>query len=113
MRRFVAGMFRVSPGAAYLQQLTDYALRTPPGAAAALVNYQVPRTFWRDALYSVRKPVLYVVRPRFAAQAANVEAHDPYAEVSVFETAGHALFVDEAGRFDTLMESFIKRRVWP
>lgn len=113
MRRFVSGMFRTPPGAAYLQQLTEYALRTPASAAAQLSNYQVPRTFWRDALYTVRKPVLYVVRPRFAEQAANVEAHDPLAEISVFATAGHALFVDEAGRFNALMESFIRRRVWP
>lgn len=113
MERFVAGMFRRPPGAAYLQQLTDTALRTPPGAAAQLLNYQVPRSFWRDAVYSVRKPVLYVVRPRFAAQAANLAANDPVAETAVFETAGHALFVDEAARFNSLLDSFIRRRVWP
>ena len=113
MRRFVAGMFRVYPGEAYLSQLTETALRTPARAAAQLSNYAVPRTFWRDALYSVRKPVLYVVRPRFAGQAGNVAARDKVAETAVFETAGHALFVDEAGRFDALMESFIRRRVWP
>ena len=113
MRRFVAGMFRTPPGPDYLRQLTDYALRTPPGPAAQLVNYQVPRSFWRDALYSVRKPVLYVVRPRFAAQAANVESNDPLAEISVFPTARHALFVDQAARFNALLDSFIRRRVWP
>ena len=113
MRRFVAGMFRLSPGPAYLEQLTTTALRTPPDAAAALLNYPVPRSFWRDAVYSVRKPVLYVVRPRFAAQAANLAANDPVAETAVFETAGHALFVDEAARFNALMDGFIRRRVWP
>ena len=113
MRRFVAGMFRTAPGPAYLQQLTETAMRTPAFAAAELLNYRVPRTFWREALYSVHKPVLYVVRPRFAAQAANLAANDRYAETAVFETAGHALFVDEAGRFDALVNGFIQRRVWP
>ena len=113
MRRFVASMFRRPPGGAYLDQLTDTALRTPPGPAAQLLNYQVPRSFWRDAVYSVRKPVLYVVRPRFAAQAANLAANDPLAETAVFESAGHALFVDEAARFNNLMSDFIRRRVWP
>lgn len=113
MRRFVAGMFRVSPGAAYLAALTEASLRMPPDAAAALVNYPVPRSYWRDAIYSVRRPILYVVRPRFAAQAGNLAAHDPMAETAVFDEAGHALFVDEAGRFNALMENFIRRRVWP
>ena len=113
MRRFVVSMFRNSPGEAYLERLTEAALRTPPEAAAALSNYAVPRSYWREAIYSVRKPILYVVRPRFAGQAGNLVAHDPMAEASVFETAGHALFVDEAARFNALMDSFIRRRVWP
>ena len=113
MRRFVASMFRSTPGVAYLERLTDTALRTPPDAAAQLSSYPVPRTFWRDAVYSVRKPILYVVRPRFGAQAGNLAARHPLAETTVFETAGHALFVDEPGRFDQLLQSFIKRRVWP
>ena len=113
MRRFVAGMFRSSPGPAYLDRLTETALRTPPEAAAALGNYGVPRTYWREAVYSTQKPVLYVVRPRFAAQANNLAARHPTAETALFETAGHALFVDEAARFNTLLDSFIRRRVYP
>ena len=113
MRRFVRGMFRQNPGEEYLERLTDAALRTPPEAAAALSNYGIPRTYWRDAIYSVARPILYVVRPRFAEQAANLAAHDPLAETVDFATAGHALFVDEAARFDALLADFIARRVWP
>ena len=113
MRRFVRGMFRSSPGEDYLERLTETALRTPPEASAQLLNYGVPRTYWRDAVLSMRKPILYVVRPRLAAQAANLEMHQPLAETALFESAGHALFVDEPGRFNTLMQDFIRRRVWP
>ena len=113
MRRFVRGMFARSPGQAYLERLTEDALRTPPEVAAALSNYGVPRTYWRNAIYSVARPILYVVRPRFAAQAANLAANDPLAETATFATAGHALFVDEAARFDALLAEFIRRRVWP
>ncbi len=112
MRRFVRGMFTINPGEAYLERLTEAALRTPPEAAAALGNYAVPRTFWKQAVYSVQKPVLYVVRPRFAAQAANLAAKDPFAETALFQSAGHALFVDDAARFDALLADFIRRRVW-
>ena len=113
MRAFVRGMFHRPPGEAYLERLTEAALRTPPDASAQLLNYRVPRSYWRDAVLSVQKPVLYVVRPRFAAQAENLQAHHPLAETAVFESAGHALFVDEAARFDALVQDFIRRRVWP
>jgi non-heme chloroperoxidase len=54
-----------------------------------------------------------VVRPRFRGQAENLAAKHPTAETAVFETAGHALFVDEAARFNALLDSFIRRRIWP
>ncbi len=113
MRRFVAGMFRRSPGAAYLERLTEAALRTPPEAAARLGSYGAPQSYWREAVYGVRKPILYAVRPRFAGQAENLAAKHPGAEAALFPQAGHALFVDEAGRFNGLMEAFIRQRVWP
>lgn len=113
MRQFVRGMFARSPGEAYLERLTEDALRTPPEVAAALSSYPAPRSYWRDTVYSVVQPILYVVRPRFAAQAANLAAKDPIAETAEFATAGHALFVDEPARFNALLADFIRRRVWP
>ena len=109
---FVRGMFSRSPGEAYLERLTLDALRTPPAVAAALGNYAVERSFWRDAVYSVKRPILYIVRQRFAAQAANLAAKDPFAETALFETAGHALFVDDAAKFDALLLDFVLTRVW-
>ncbi len=113
MRRFVQGMFRSAPGEAYLERLTETALRMPREAAAQIASYPVPRSYWRDAIYSVRKPILYIVRPRFAGQASNLAARHPTAESAVFNEAGHALFVDEPARFDGLLQAFIRRRVWP
>ncbi len=113
VRRFVRGMFDRMPGAGYLERLSEAALRTPPSAAAQLLAYPVPRTYWRDALYAAGVPVLYVVRPRLAAQAGNLAAHDPEAESVVMQGVGHALFVDDAPRFDALVRDFLRRRIWP
>lgn len=113
MRRFVASMFRSAPDPEYLRRLTEAALRTPAQAAAALGNYAVPRTYWRDAVYSTSRPVLYVVRPKFEAQAMNFAARAPQGETALFAQAGHALFVDEPERFNALVIDFIHRRVWP
>ena len=98
---------------AYLDRLTEAALRTPEPAARALLSYPVPRSYWREAVYAARVPVLYVVRPRFAAQAANLRRNRPDTETAVFRDAGHALFVDDAARFNALMQDFIRRHVWP
>jgi non-heme chloroperoxidase len=113
VRDFVRGMFRTRQSPAYLDRLTAAALRTPEPAARALLSYPVPRTYWRQAVYAARVPVLYVVRPGLAGQAANLQRNRPDTETAVFRDAGHALFVDDAARFNALMLGFIRQRVWP
>jgi microsomal epoxide hydrolase len=114
MHRFVAGMFLHRPSEAYLDRLTEATLHTPEAASRALLAYPEPRTYWRDALYSTQKPVLYVVRPGWLAeQAANLAHNRPGTQIAVFQDAGHALFVDEAARFNALLAGFITRTVWP
>jgi non-heme chloroperoxidase len=111
MARFVRGMFRFPHGEAYLDALTRASLRTPPEVAALLLNYPVPRSYWRDAVLSVRKPLLYVVTPRFAGQAQSLAADNPTAETAVVDGLGHALFVDDAAGFNALLGNFLTRRV--
>jgi non-heme chloroperoxidase len=113
MRQFVLGMFRHPQNPAWLDRLTQATLRLPEADCRALLSYPVPRSYWREAIYSTAKPVLYVVRPGFAAQAANLQRNRPNTETAVFADAGHALFIDDAVRFNTLMAGFIHRRVWP
>jgi non-heme chloroperoxidase len=113
MRRFVDGMFDRPQPAAWLARLTATALRTPPAAARALLSYPVPRSYWKEAVYSTSKPVLYVVRPHLAGQAANLQAHRPNTESVVLRGVGHALFVDDPARFDALLQGFIHSRIWP
>ena len=110
--RFVRTMFHVPQPATYLNRLTEASLRTPEPACRALLAYPVPRAYWREALYATDRPLLYVVRPLFAAQAANVQRMRPNTEAVVFPNAGHALFVDEPGRFNAVVEGFIRERVW-
>lgn len=113
MRRFVQAMFHHAPGEAYLRRLTAATLHTPEAASRALLAYAEPRSYWRDAVYSTRKPVLYAVRPVWQAQAENLRRNRPGTEIAVFPDAGHALFVDDAARFDALLRRFIQERVWP
>ena len=113
MRRFVEGMFRRPQPAAYLERLTQATLHTPQAACRELLSYPVPRSYWRDAIYSTAKPVLYAVRPGFAAQAENLQRNRPNTEIALFTDAGHALFIDDAARFNALMAGFLQQWVWP
>jgi microsomal epoxide hydrolase len=113
MSRFVASMFRHKPPSSWLERLVEACLHTPPAAAAALLAYPVPRSFWKEAVYSTARPLLYVVRPVWAGQAANLAAHRANVETVIMDGVGHALFVDDPARFDRVVEAFIRSRVWP
>ena len=113
VRAFVRSMFHRPRPAAYLDRLTDAALRTPEQASRLLLAYPVPRSYWREAVYATKVPVLYAVRPRWVAQGENLVRNRPDTEMEVFPDAGHALFVDEAARFDSMTEQFLRRRIWP
>jgi non-heme chloroperoxidase len=113
MHNFIRGMFHQPQIPAFLDQLTQAALRTPEPAARALLSYPVPRSYWREAVYAAHVPVLYVVRPGLSGQAANLQRNRPNTETEVFSDAGHALFVDDAARFNVLMAAFIHRYIWP
>jgi microsomal epoxide hydrolase len=112
MRAFVLSMFRTPQPPAYIDRLTEATMHTPPRAAAALLAYPVPRSFWKEAIYSTDKPVLYLVTPHFEGQAGNLAAHHPGAESVVLRGVGHAMFVDDPARFDGLVQDFVRRRLW-
>ncbi|WP_158743775.1 alpha/beta fold hydrolase [Acidisphaera sp. L21] len=111
MARFVRSMFHRPQDETYLDQLTETALRTPPNAAASLLSYPVPRTYWRDAIYTVRKPILYIVTPRLAAQAENLQARHTNVRTDVYSDSGHALFIDDGNRFNTELLDFLRTAV--
>ena len=71
------------------------------------LTFKQTREYWRDAVYATAKPVLYVVTPRLQGQADNLQRKRPATRTEVFENAGHALFVDEPQRFNTLMDEFL------
>lgn len=109
---FVAGLFARDPGADYRARLTAQALRMAPEQEQALLAYDVPREVWRDAVHATERPVLYVIRPRWRAQGEALTAARPNARVALFESAGHALFVDEPERFNALLTDFLDRADW-
>jgi len=111
MRAFVTGMFHTQQSPAYINRLTQATLRLPEADARALLAYPVPRSYWRDAIMSTFKPVLYIVRPHLAGQAQNLLIDRPNTQIAIFPTAGHALFVDAAPRFNALLSAFLRTQI--
>jgi non-heme chloroperoxidase len=113
MRDFVASMYRTPQDAAYLDGIAREAQRMPVEASIKLLSYPRPREFWRQSLYATHRPVFYAVTPRLRAQAEAVAARHPAPMTSIYEDAGHALFVDRADRFnDELLQFITKKALW-
>jgi non-heme chloroperoxidase len=110
VRGFCAAMFRTPREPAYLDALARDAQRMGVEDSIRLLSYPRPREFWRETLYGTRRPILYAVRPNFRTQAALLAQRHPSAEVDIYESAGHALFVDEAARFNAATDRFLRQR---
>jgi microsomal epoxide hydrolase len=110
MRGFVASMYRTPQSPEYLDRLARDSQRMAVEDSIKLLSYPRPREFWRETLYAARRPVLYAVTPRFRGQAEQVAQRHPAAEIDIYEAAGHALFVDEAARFNASLERFMTQR---
>jgi non-heme chloroperoxidase len=106
---FVRGMYRRDHSDAYLNGVVEQALRTPTDAAAALI-VATARNDFRATLPRIRRPVLVTATtgspwdPIYEEMAGAL----PDAQLEWFAGAGHALFVDEAERFNTLLDRFLE-----
>lgn len=103
---FVRAIFKNPLSAAAAGAMVDGAKRMSLDQSIALLSYPFPRTHWKEIAHAFTKPLLYVVTPQFAEQAANLHNNRPGTEVEVFKDAGHALFVDEPERFNALIRRF-------
>ena len=109
LNEFVRAIFKTPRSESEVSALVAGALQMRLEDSLALLSYPVPREHWRAAAHAVRAPLLYVVTPPLAEQAANLQRNRPGTETVVFERAGHALFVDEPERFNALIEDFARR----
>ncbi len=103
MDRFVRGLFATPQPEARIEEVKRSALKTTLEQSIALLSYPLPREHWRRIARAFPKPLSYLITPRFAAQAASLKAARPATQVEVFKEAGHALFVDEAQRFNAAL----------
>jgi non-heme chloroperoxidase len=109
LTEFARAIFATKRGGEEIAELVRTAKRMSLEDSLALLDYPFERAHWRDIVRGFDKPLLYAVTPQYEAQAKNLKKHRPATQVEVFKKAGHALFVDEPARFNTLLEAFIRR----
>jgi non-heme chloroperoxidase len=109
-RAFVKSMYKKPQSDAYIEKVTKAALKTPTNSTVLLLaNVIAPQTDWRQVLPKIDRPVLCVVQSGNKGVAETVKQKVPSARVEIFEDAGHALFVDDADRFNRLLDEFLTK----
>ncbi len=104
---FVRSMYKKPQTDAYLDKITAAAMGVPTNSAILLIlNAYASDRDWRPVLNKVDKPVLYVFSTTPADQAEAVKQKIPSSRVVKFDGAGHALFVEQPDRFNTLLADF-------
>jgi non-heme chloroperoxidase len=108
LRAFVQSLYSKPPPAEHLERVVQAVQSTTEDTGLALL---VGRIGFQARLDQINLPTLIVLsgknpkREKIALEAKQLKS----AEIHVFEDAGHALFVDQVEKFNSLLESFLAR----
>lgn len=108
-QKFVRDMYRRPQTEEYLENVISASLKTPSHAAVALLAELSVKNDFSPAFPQMTMPVLTVTTKANRSFGEAIVASAPEAQAEVFEDAGHCLFVDEADRFNTVLESFLQK----
>ncbi len=104
---FVRSWFKKPQPEEYINRVVEVSLRTPTNTAVALLVGKFG-TDNRAALAKIDKPALIVGRKSpYDFIITAMQKQIPGSRLEIFEDAGHALFVDDADRFNSLLDNFL------
>ena len=106
--RFVRGLYKKKHSEEYVAKMIDATLKMPTNSAVAVFLGSLMSDN-RSALQKIDKPTLIIVArvPAWMSLYEDLQKNIPGSRMEVFEDAGHALFVDEAPKFNTLLDDFL------
>jgi non-heme chloroperoxidase len=110
--KFVREMYKKPQTEEYLQRISTEAMHTPTNTAIALLDAWVARDR-APMLAKVDKPTL-IVASSYGGDLGRKSQKDMQGRIrgsrfEFFEDASHALFVDDADRFNALLDDFFGR----
>ncbi|MGH9508735.1 MAG: alpha/beta fold hydrolase [Terriglobales bacterium] len=105
---FVRNMYAKPHPEAYVKRITEMALRTPTSSAFALIGNVFAQADWRPAAAKIDRPVLFVCQASSKASAELFQSVLPATRVETLDGVGHALFVDDPERFNSIVDDFVR-----
>jgi non-heme chloroperoxidase len=106
--QFVRGMYKTPQTDAYINRVENAALKTPPNSAASLIYAMMAVQDWSPSLSKLsNKPVMFVYNPNMQTTADLLKLKVPDVRLEPFSDTGHALFVDNAPRFNRIVDDFV------
>lgn len=105
IKALLVSMFRTPLPEGRLAELQRLSLLTPVHAAREALARADGGMGLADALKKTGLPAIYAVTPRFAEEGRKLKAVlGAQLRLEIFEAAGHALFADEAKRFNQCIQ---------
>jgi microsomal epoxide hydrolase len=105
---FIRTMYKKPQTQAYLKRVTESSLRTPTNSAMALFVGAFTSDY-RPALGKIDRPTLIIAaQSPWISMYQDMQKRIVGSRLEIFENVGHALFVDEPHRFNSLVSDFLK-----
>ena len=107
-KKFIRIIFKQPKEELYLKKLYEVAMRTPTNTVMTLINNYILQDF-RALLPSIEIPTLIatIEGPRLDYMQ-KMNSLLPNSRLEIFQSAGHAIFVDQPEKFNHLLEEFIR-----
>jgi non-heme chloroperoxidase len=99
--------FKKPQPSGYVDRVIDASLRVPANTAIALLVGKFSADY-RATLAKINKPTLVcAAKSPYVEGIIEMQKKIPGSRIEMFDDAGHALFVDDADKFNALLEDFL------
>jgi microsomal epoxide hydrolase len=111
IKGFVQAIFKTPQDPQFIETVEKSALRMSdtPSQAFGVLSKPYPREYYRDTVYATQKPIWYAITPRYTEQGILFSNKHPQGQMTIYDNAGHALFVDVADEFNRDLEQFLRK----
>lgn len=107
--KFVRSMYKKPQPESYIARVVEASLKMPADSAIAASAGSVSRGDWRPAIAKMDRPILILCQAASKSFAADlIVSVASSTKVELFQDAGHALFVDDAERFNSVLDDFVQ-----
>lgn len=106
---FVRSMYKKPQPEDYLKRVIDASIEVPSDTAAVLIYNMIAVKDFSPAFARLDLPLLFAYQPSTQPSADLLKARlGPKVRLERFEGAGHALFVDDAEKFNRVLEDYLR-----